>query len=284
MDDIFKNLARMEQDLSMREKEIAETRERLEGMVGEYDGGLKDLNRRRDELGSQFQQDFTELMADFRSRLEGCIRQLREEAGSRDSVQAARDEMVRVEKDFRQFTEDLQEKGRDEDRVRLEPATEDLAPGDRVSVSTTHGDAVEGKVIGLKDGKVTLMAGSLKLTADLNRVRKILPGHGGGPGRGPERGVQRRSWDFTPAQDRPKVTECDIRGMRYEEAMEELERFIDNAVLNNLGMVHVIHGLGTGALREGVQENLKKNRFVARMEYARPEQGGFGCTIVTLKS
>ncbi len=71
--------------------------------------------------------------------------------------------------------------------------------------------------------------------------------------------------------------------MRYEEAMNEVVRFLDDAVLSNLHTISIIHGLGTGALREGVQNTLKKHRDVQHFEYARPEQGGYGCTIVVLK-
>jgi DNA mismatch repair protein MutS2 len=97
-----------------------------------------------------------------------------------------------------------------------------------------------------------------------------------------DKGRSEAHWDFTSTGQKPRVFECDIRGMRFEEAMKEVTRFIDNAVLNNLQSLSIIHGLGTGALREGVQELLKKHRDVAHFEYAHPEQGGFGCTLVTI--
>ncbi|MGC4389027.1 Smr/MutS family protein, partial [Streptococcus suis] len=54
----------------------------------------------------------------------------------------------------------------------------------------------------------------------------------------------------------------DLRGMRYEEAMQELDRFIDQALLNNMAQVDIIHGIGTGVIREGVTKYLRRNKHV----------------------
>ncbi|QBO37020.1 endonuclease MutS2 [Periweissella cryptocerci] len=75
----------------------------------------------------------------------------------------------------------------------------------------------------------------------------------------------------------------DLRGHRYEQAMGEVDRYIDNAVLSNLGTVEIIHGKGTGALRKGVQEYLRSNPRVKSFNFANANAGGDGATIVTLQ-
>ncbi|MBM7642711.1 endonuclease MutS2 [Streptococcus loxodontisalivarius] len=74
----------------------------------------------------------------------------------------------------------------------------------------------------------------------------------------------------------------DLRGKRYEEAMQELDAFIDQALLNNMGQVDIIHGIGTGVIREGVTKYLRRNKHVKSFEYAPQTAGGSGCTIATL--
>ena len=69
-----------------------------------------------------------------------------------------------------------------------------------------------------------------------------------------------------------------------EEAKIDLQKFLDDAVLKNVDVVSIIHGTGTGALRGMVQETLKNCSFVDHFDYAVPEQGGFGCTIVKFKN
>ncbi|WP_161980766.1 endonuclease MutS2 [Streptococcus sp. S784/96/1] len=74
----------------------------------------------------------------------------------------------------------------------------------------------------------------------------------------------------------------DLRGKRYEEAMQELDAFIDQALLNNMGQVDIIHGIGTGVIREAVTKYLRRNKHVKHFEYAPQTAGGSGCTIATL--
>ena len=75
----------------------------------------------------------------------------------------------------------------------------------------------------------------------------------------------------------------DLRGKRYEEAMNELDAFIDQALLNNMAQVDIIHGIGTGVIREGVTKYLQRNKHVKSFGYAPQNAGGSGATIVTFK-
>lgn len=74
----------------------------------------------------------------------------------------------------------------------------------------------------------------------------------------------------------------DLRGKRYEEAMQELDEFIDQALLNNMAQVDIIHGIGTGVIREGVTKYLSRNKHVKSFGYAPQNAGGSGCTIANL--
>ena len=71
--------------------------------------------------------------------------------------------------------------------------------------------------------------------------------------------------------------------MRYEEAQLELEEYIDQALLNNMGQITIVHGIGTGVIREMVHNYLKRNKQVKSFEYAPQNAGGSGATIATLK-
>lgn len=109
----------------------------------------------------------------------------------------------------------------------------------------------------------------------------------------PESGLEKVA---TPATEQPHTarthvqgagsgpsTTLDLRGQRYAEAMTNLDKYIDAALLANYPTVTIIHGLGTGAIRNGVTEYLKKNRNVARFGYAPANAGGSGATIVYFK-
>lgn len=78
-------------------------------------------------------------------------------------------------------------------------------------------------------------------------------------------------------------SELDLRGQRYEEALTNLDRYIDSSLLAGLNTVTIIHGIGTGAIRNGVQQYLKRNSHVKSYSYAPANQGGTGATIVQLQ-
>jgi DNA mismatch repair protein MutS2 len=77
--------------------------------------------------------------------------------------------------------------------------------------------------------------------------------------------------------------ELDLRGERYENALSRVEKYIDDALLAAYPRVSIIHGKGTGALRQGVQEYLKNHRSVKRVRFGEAGEGGTGVTIVEFK-
>ena len=78
-------------------------------------------------------------------------------------------------------------------------------------------------------------------------------------------------------------SELDLRGKRYEEAMKDLDLYIDAAILANYPRVTIIHGRGTGVIQQGVHKTLRSHRSVASFEFAPMNTGGNGATIVTFK-
>ncbi len=78
-------------------------------------------------------------------------------------------------------------------------------------------------------------------------------------------------------------SELDLRGQRYDEAMSNLDRYIDSVLLAGLDTVTIIHGIGTGAIRKGVWQYLRSSNHVKNFNYAPANEGGNGATIVQLK-
>jgi DNA mismatch repair protein MutS2 len=76
-------------------------------------------------------------------------------------------------------------------------------------------------------------------------------------------------------------TQLDLRGKRFEEAVSEVDQYIDSALLAGYPQVTIVHGRGTGALKKGVQDYLKRHPRVKKYEYAPANQGGDGATIVS---
>lgn len=129
----------------------------------------------------------------------------------------------------------------------------------------------------LKDGRWEAQVGLIKMTLEEKEFNLIKVEKEAAQPKKRQVNVVERSNTSGPR------ARLDLRGKRYEEAMQELDGFIDQALLNNMAQVDIIHGIGTGVIREGVTKYLRRNKHVKSFEYAPQNAGGSGATIVTFK-
>ena len=129
----------------------------------------------------------------------------------------------------------------------------------------------------LKDGRWEAQVGLIKMTLEEKEFNLIKVEKEAAQPKKRQVNVVKRSNTSGPR------ARLDLRGKRYEEAMQELDGFIDQALLNNMAQVDIIHGIGTGVIREGVTKYLRRNKHVKSFEYAPQNAGGSGATIVTFK-
>lgn len=128
----------------------------------------------------------------------------------------------------------------------------------------------------LKDGRWEAQVGLIKMTLKEREFDLAAKGKNHGSKKQQARSVKKTSHKAPSAR-------LDLRGKRYEEAMRELDAFIDQALLNNMAQVDIIHGIGTGVIREGVKNYLRRNKHVKDFAYAPQNAGGSGATIVSFK-
>ena len=171
-----------------------------------------------------------------------------------------------------QGIDDLSEGLRQETQEDTE-APKTVKPGDKVRILTL---GAEGTVLAAPNekGEVTLQAGAMKFKAQLNQLRMIQETQP------QEKSVVRAK---TGMMSRTVSTECDVRGMSLEEALGAVGIYLDEAVLAGLNEVYIIHGKGTGILRAGIQQDLRKNRHVKSFRRGVYGEGEDGVTVVTLR-
>ena len=128
----------------------------------------------------------------------------------------------------------------------------------------------------LKDGRWEAQVGLIKMTLEEKEFDLVQTQQ--------EKLVKKKQVNVVKrASGRGPQARLDLRGKRYEEAMNELDAFIDQALLNNMAQVDIIHGIGTGVIREGVTKYLQRNKHIKSFGYAPQNAGGSGATIVTFK-
>ena len=143
--------------------------------------------------------------------------------------------------------------------------------GDKVMILSI---GQEGEVMAVNDGQADVQLGALKTRQPVDGLKRL--------GRARGEGTEERQ--FTPTPIMPFVSmEIDIRGQRAVEVEAVLERYLDEAYRAGLPMVRIIHGKGTGALREVVRNLLRTSPVVERQESARANEGGEGATLAYLR-
>jgi DNA mismatch repair protein MutS2 len=149
---------------------------------------------------------------------------------------------------------------------------EDLKPGDTVQVVHLN---TKGTVLDKPNarGEVTVQAGALRLKAQVSQLRRLKE----------DRPAATRTRTDVDITARAVRRELDLRGMALDEALPEVDKFLDDAVLAALGEVSIIHGKGTGALRTGVQSHLKRHPHVDTYRLGKYGEGESGVTVVTLR-
>lgn len=146
-----------------------------------------------------------------------------------------------------------------------------LKVGDEVIVNTYGQRGTLLKKAGDHDWQVQI--GILKMTVSEDDLTPVAP----------LAEPKQRVTTVRSSQASHVPAQLDLRGKRYEEALNEVDQYLDAAILAGYPQVTIVHGKGTGALRQGITDYLKNHRSVQKYEFAPANQGGNGATIVTFK-
>ena len=196
------------------------------------------------------------------------LKQMKKSAASGPDMQAAA-LRKRLEDGIDSISEGLAQKA---DRVDKPPKT--LKVGDEVEILNLK---TRGVVLSAPDakGEVQLQAGIVKLKAHISQLRLVK-----------EEPAKKQKSSFhaeTGAMTRTVPMECDVRGMALDEAIPVVDQYLDEAVLASLTEVSIIHGKGTGVLRSGIQQHLRRHPHVKSFRLGVYGEGESGVTVVTLK-
>ena len=158
--------------------------------------------------------------------------------------------------------------------VKSNKPPKNLKVGETVEVLSLN---QKGQVLTLPDeeGNLTVQVGIMKVNVHISSLRRASS-------EGKERIVERTK-SYISSKAKTIKNEIDLRGMNIEEAIMELEKYIDDSYMAGLKEVYIIHGKGTGALRKGLQDYFKRHKLVKSHRLGKYEEGGMGVTVLELK-
>jgi DNA mismatch repair protein MutS2 len=264
-------------DLQRARSEAVERRRELDR---ELERARVKAGKREQQRDEEWQRRVQELLTSFRKEAERLLRQV-QDVGQRRAMEKER---ARRERELKErFSEELRV-GRDH-----EPAPSGWQPqvGDTVYVASL---GRQGRVTRVDDDAAEVMLGRARFSVAASDLRPVAAEAGGGKrsdaGTGPESGRRRPptpSGVHAELADREVPTELHLLGMRVDEALRALEKYLDDAGLAGLPEVRIVHGIGTGRLRQAVREQLEAHPEIVRWREAHPNEGGAGATVVVLE-
>lgn len=271
--DLNEMIADLESRRKMAETEYAEVRHYVNEAQVLYDD-LKDaysyfFEEREKEL-AKARGKANELVAEAQEKAEDIIRDIRRMQLAGGSQNVKEHQLIDAKTQLANLKQDEQLK---KNKVlQKAKAQKKLKPGDEVLVNTYGQRGVLLQTAGKGSWQVQL--GILKMTVAEDDMTPVAP----------QKEPKQRTVASVHSENTSHVgTQLDLRGKRYEEALTEVDHYIDAALLAGYAQVTIVHGKGTGALRTGITEYLKNHRSVKKFGFAPVNQGGNGATIVEFK-
>jgi len=257
LENLLTELERQTQECRSQIQEVSAERDRLNLLVQMYEQKMKDLREELKVIRKQAVEEAKDIVQGAQALIERSVKDIRESSAEKKTVQSAR-------QNIQEFRKKIQEMAVTEHLT----ATATLEVGDTVRVKDSH---QEGELVELKPPIATVLFGNAKLKVRLETLVK-------GKGQAGSTGESAASFLYTPEGK----TEIDLRGMLGDEAIPQVERFLDDALVSGLHRVDIIHGKGTGALRKRISEFLKTYPHVKSFRLGEWNEGGAGVTVVEL--
>ncbi len=258
--------------LKERLEEAEEANAKAQAARREAEARLDDLERRREEIVHSMRAELSAQFDEVRKKIrkaEGSLSWSDYSSPVRqEDVEEVKQEVEEIRADIAELEQTVQPRTRPVD-------DSPLSVGDLVDVQQL---GVQGTVRALPDenGELEVAVGDVRLRVDLGRVRRVEPQD--------ERSDEKAEPSKVTAQLGPMLgtIELDLRGEGAEDALVKVEVFLDKALRDGLISVRIVHGKGTGVLREAVRGLLEHHPLVKSFDLEAPERGGDGATAVEL--
>lgn len=254
-----------------QERESAEKlRKDLENLRSRHEAELEKLEQQKDRRLEKAEDEARAIIAKAKAEAEKIIDDLRRIA-QEEGAAVKEHKLIAARKQLEE-AEPAQRKKAAVRKAGKQPRQ--IGPGDEVMVYSLNQKGHVVELAGAKEALVQL--GIMKMKVSLDDLELLAASPAPKP-------VQKVAPNVKRTRDDNTRSELDLRGANLEEALIEVDRFIDEAYLANLGQVYIIHGKGTGILRTGISEYLRKHKHIKSYRLGNYGEGGTGVTVAELK-
>lgn len=311
----LRKIARNRKALDEKLERIRNTDKTLENITDKYSKELKDIKQLKKEILDEAHKEAAEIIAGANKQVESTIRTIKEKQAEKKSTKEARTELqnflgvfaAKKEKEQREKDEYIERKiaqldarkerqkarrkqradeaqqaeiERNEQERQREEAFRNapLKVGEKIRVKS---NGMVGEVVRVSGKAVTVNIGSITSKLSPDNIERITSNEFKSAYRETFTPVSAVKVDQSITERKLNFsTELDVRGARVTDALDEVMKFVDDAIMLNISSVRIIHGKGTGALREEIQKFLRATPGVSSVSDEHIQFGGSGVTIV----
>ena len=272
-EDVVQSLEKSRQQLEEERKAAAEAREKSERARREAEEASSRVQGESDRAMAQAREKASQLVARTRAQIDVLMNQIEEIEKQKNKAVSA-EQKARLNSGLRRLenTADPISRKKDGADYRL---PRPLKPGDSVLIFDIDKKATVLRSPEGNPPEVLVQAGILQTRISLSNLRLIKEK--------PQQPAFRTVTKQMSGNARSSSSEVDVRGETADEALMDVDQFIDAALLTGVGQVTIIHGKGTGVLRKAVQEHLKRHPSIKSYRLGTFGEGESGVTIAELK-
>ncbi|MBO5798456.1 MAG: endonuclease MutS2 [Paludibacteraceae bacterium] len=287
MDKYLQDIARDKRYLETKRQNIRQKEKRIEELEAKYESELSAINAQRKEVVRQAKSESKQMLEQANAMIENTIRKIKEAQAEKEKTKEIRKEFERfksensdeanvsensIDKKIAKLREKQQQKGQTAQSKELAA----LKIGDNVRIKGQNG---AGEIIELQGKNAVVAFGMLKTSVKVDKLERVSKTQ-------IKKEMKRSSFvsvDTTEDIRQRSLNfkrEIDVRGMRGDEALQAVQYFVDDALILSVDRIRILHGTGTGALRQIIREYLNTVHGVSSFHDEHVQFGGAGITVV----
>ena len=264
VEEMLKSIKEKNDKLEMMHAQLEATRAELDKQKNIYEQKMVKLENEKNEIIKRAYEEADNYLKNMQAKAKNLIDKINSEESKKEDAKNAQRSLNMLRESF------ITDKKKNVKEKKVVTQNVDFAVGEEVLVKTMNQN---GKILKIMpNNRIQVQTGILKLVVSTDDIVKI------------QKKKTNKFKNFASLKRTSQVRgEIDLRGMNADEAIAELETYMDRAMLTGYHEIYIIHGKGTMVLRKKIHEYLRTSKYVTEFKDANQNEGGIGCTVVTLK-
>ena len=264
VEEMLKSIKEKNDELEIMQAQLEATRTELDKQKSIYEQNMIKLENEKNEIIKRAYEEADNYLKNMQAKAKNLIDKINSEESKKEDAKNAQRSLNMLRESF------ITDKKKNVKEKKVVTQNVDFAVGEEVLVKTMNQN---GKILKIMpNNRIQVQTGILKLVVSTDDIVKI------------QKKKTNKFKNFASLKRTSQVRgEIDLRGMNADEAIAELETYMDRAMLTGYHEIYIIHGKGTMVLRKKIHEYLRTSKYVTEFKDANQNEGGIGCTVVTLK-